>query len=182
MMKIKKREITITILIALICVAGYVNWNYQRQQALTVSTREASELTANEQNIPAASPVQEDDAQSTEGGYFSEQKINKEKAKSESIELLNKILSNENASDEAKQKVQEDILFLSKSIEMEERAQTLLRAKGFQDTNVLISTDVVNVIVKTQGLNKTDVAKIRDIAAEVSGMPYDAIKIIEVKN
>ena len=186
---IKKREITITILIALICVAGYVNWNYQKQEkdAPAMATAQDSPKTTGAQtnvtqtsgNANAVSDQNQPAENNT--GYFSEDQINKDKSKSESIDLLNKIIANENSTAEAKAKAQDSVLFLSKSIEMENRAQTLLKAKGFVDTNVLISQDVVNVIIKTSGLSPTDVTKIRDIASEVSGFSYDSIKIIEVK-
>ena len=63
----------------------------------------------------------------------------------------------------------------------EARIESLVVAKGYKDCVAFINDDGVNVIVQKteQGLQETDVAKIRDIVLSETDATADTIKIIE---
>ena len=58
--------------------------------------------------------------------------------------------------------------------------ENLIKAKGFEDCVVFISSDVVNVVVTSDGLTQEQAAQINELVASHTDMPTSKIQIIEI--
>ena len=159
-----KRQVILAGLVVMIGVAGYVNLNYQSNEATPVSSTIA--------DIPTA--AKEDD-------YFTTARLEKEKSRSSAMDIYRELIENPQSSQEIKQKSQADLSASAKAIENEAILENLIKAKGFDNVVVCISEGGANVIVKTSGLVPAQVAQIKDLVIEKTKITSEKIKIVEIK-
>ena len=199
MMILKRKEVLIGSLILLILVAAFINFNYSQQPAEDPNAALTSaQASASPSPQPSASPdgqqvdetarkmgeaqyVNSNAAEATDSNYFAEARMNKESARSKSMEMLNEMLNNANVDAESKQKAQEDMLALAAVTDKEASCENLIKAKGFEECVVFVNGDSVSVTVKSEGLSSSDLAKIQEIVSSQTGISIKNIKIVEVK-
>lgn len=141
------------------------------------STDVSSSVTASADgsNASAAAPA------STGTDYFETARKDRTAARKEAIELLQDTFTDVKADSAAKDKAIADAAEIAKRIEKESSIETLIKAKGFADTVVVISEKDVSVVVKSDKLISTQTMQIQDIVQSQVEMALDKIKIIPVK-
>lgn len=177
----KKRQVTIVALVLLVGIAGYLNWSFnvkntpQDDSIATMSGSEAEQAKKyGEATLVSTQPTEESD-------YFTEARLSKEKARSESVELLKGTASDQNASQEAKDKANAEILTITKNIEQENVIENLILAKDIGKSIVFINATGVNVVVDNADLQAADAAKIQDIVVSQTGVSPDQVKVMGTK-
>ena len=183
MMIFKKRQIVTVTLVALLVVAGYLNFVY-----LGESPQEDGQMVSgigheaeNEDNINYGEAKFVTNMDGAKNDYFNETKLSKEKTRSESVALLKQVTDNPSASAEEKKQAQQKMIQTAQNIEKEGPVENILKGKGFANVSAYISEDSITVAVLTEGLNPTDVAKIRDVVISETKLKADKIKIMEIK-
>ena len=111
--------------------------------------------------------------------YFAVSVVSRQRARDESIELLNNIVDNSEDLPDVRQSALSDIAVIAREIERESNIETLVRAKGFTECVAVVSGENANIIVKTDGLMPNEVAQIKEIVFEQAGILPGNIKIIE---
>lgn len=114
--------------------------------------------------------------------FFSNYRTDRETARAEEMSYLDAIISSEDSSAEAKATAEEMKQELLGNIEAELVIENLIKAKGFDDAIVTMSTDNVNVIVNLPQLEQEQVSQILGIvlgetdyaATQVVVVPYEA--------
>ena len=183
MMIFKKRQIVTVTLVALLVVAGYLNFVYlgetPQEDGQMVSGAGQEGQTEDSINYGEAKFVA--NMEGAKNDYFNETKLSKEKTRSESVALLKQVMDNPNASAEEKKQAQQNIIETAQNIEEEGAVENILKGKGFTNISAYISGDSITVAVLTEGLNPTDVAKIRDVVINETKLKADKITIMEIK-
>lgn len=113
--------------------------------------------------------------------YFVNYRIEREKVRSEQLEILNEIVNNSQSGSSVREKAQEKLLSLTQTLENELKLENLIMAKQYQDAAVFIQPESVMVVVKCNSFNETDTVKIADLVSNTTGHPYEEI-IITTKN
>ena len=67
----------------------------------------------------------------------------------------------------------------AKAIEDEGEIESLMAAKGFAHAVAYVSADDANIVVGQKELSAAQVAQIKDIVMESTGLPAEKIKIVE---
>ena len=114
--------------------------------------------------------------------FFSSHRSNRETARAEEFSYLDAIISSESTSESVKASAQDKQVELLSFIEKELVLESLIKAKGFEDAVVTMSTNNLNVIVKQAELSKEEVAQILGtilketdyVAGQVYVVPYTA--------
>lgn len=201
MMVLKKKEIIAATLVVMIGVAGYLNWSYQDTIRVTdgeIYTEtgkrlgEAQYVSTTQENIEdkaedkdsAKKEEKKDTEKSVETSvenHFASARIEKENARSKSLEILNQTASNESFDDDTRKKAQERILKLAENIEKEATIENIAKAKGFSEISVYIDGDQVDMLVKKDNFSENDAIKLKDIASEQLGVSATNIKIVQVQ-
>ena len=127
------------------------------------------------------------DGPTTVGGdavttFFSDYRTNRETARAEEMSYLDAIISSEDSSAEAKTTAEEMKQELLGNIEAELVIESLIKAKGFEDAIVTMSTENINIIVDQPELEAAQVSQILGIileetdyaATQVVVVPYEA--------
>jgi len=116
-----------------------------------------------------------------EKNFFIDYRLERDRLRSQEADYLREIINNPNASKESKEKAQKDLIALAQKIEKEMMMENLIKAKGFEDSVVLLAENSANVVVKSSGLQTKEVAQITDIVTRITGLPIDKITIVERK-
>ena len=187
MMVLKRKQIVALTLVAMIIVAGYLQYNYNKSsmsaeyeegrlgEALYVDEDSDGEnmvdLSAGEFTV-AASKITED--------FFIQAKLDREISRSKDTETFKMISQDENAAGTAKETAHQMMISIIENTDIEMRIETLVKEKGFNDVLALIGNDgSVDVIVKSPSLSSAEVAQIADIATRQANIE---MSMVYVKN
>ncbi len=191
-----KRHITLLTLVLALGVAVYLNWQYANSadgtfidNAIAVNTNfeEPAEMTG-EQSVVLEEFADKNygDAQlvavNDNSAFFDEARLNRDKARDEALDKLQKSLEDTNLTNEEKTALTTQVTQTIASITTESDIESLVKAKGFTDCVVYIDGQNVHVTVKTGGgaLDSNSVVKIRDIILSKHETVAQNITIVEV--
>ena len=181
----KKRQILIVALSLVVVIAAYLNWTYTEPVEKTVTVSGDDTKIYGEATLVDGEAEQPEEAEEvaavTESEYFRSARINRDKARSDSLDILREVAESDNASDEDKNTAYDKMTETAENTEKEGNTENLLKAKGFEDVLVYITDDAVTVTVKTDGLTSAETAQIYDIVIAETGAAAEKIKIIEIK-
>ncbi len=154
----KKKIIVLSVMMVLLVATGFLN------VALNNST-----------------PVQPTSGEVSSANFFSTYRSDRQATRNQEILYLDAIISSDTSTTEAKELAESQKLQLVQMMEQELVLEGLIKAKGFKDTIVTMTTSNINVIVKDATLESTEVAQIVDIIQESTGKDIDNIKIMPVE-
>ncbi len=163
MIVVKRKQVLIVGLAALVAVAGYLNANFGESAPTSSETLGEVKLVGNE------------DA----ADFFSEARLEREIGRAESVASLGAIAQNADTGEAARAAAEAEMVEIARLSETEKTIETMLLAQGFSDAVIYISGDSVTAIVKSEALSEAAVAKITDIITTQTGIPAANIKIIE---
>ncbi|MFW6237816.1 MAG: SpoIIIAH-like family protein [Halanaerobiales bacterium] len=111
--------------------------------------------------------------------FFIEYRMERDKARSEQIDVYREMINNPNTDEASKKEAQQEMLDLTDKMEKEMEIESLIRARGYNDSLAYIHDGSVDVIIRTGGLSQEDVARIGDIVVKTTGFSFDDVTIIE---
>ena len=123
--------------------------------------------------------LQQNDVVVEDNSYFAVAAVSKQRARDESLELLNNILDSSESMPDIRDKALKDIQTIANEIENEANIEVLVKAKGFSECVAIVNGENANVIVKTDGLMPNEVAQIKEIVYEQTGIIPSSVKIVE---
>ena len=191
-MVVKRKSAVYSVIALMLCMAVYLNWSYTKNQpdieysqagefedgkvlgeATLVDGAEEEKAALTAKDNPNISPVPSD--------YFSEAKLARQQARDESVSILSQTVENEQSSEEAKAAAVSAMGVLAENAEKEARVESLIVAKGYRQCVAYISDDGANIIVEktAEGLQNTDLARIKEIVIEETALTPEQIKVIE---
>lgn len=109
--------------------------------------------------------------------FYAEYRIERDRLRSERIDLLREVTKNGKNEDSSRQKAQDAIIKITIDRQKELEMENLIKAKGFSDALVFIHDNSVNAIVKTNTLSKEEVLQIADIISRSTGVRPEDITI-----
>lgn len=208
-MVLKRKEIIAAALVVLIGVAGYLNWSYQDTVRVTdgstynetakrlgeaqyvsspkedVEDKETDKKTSDKKESKEdkndKDDKKEESTETSSKEQFASAKLEKENARSKSLEILNQTAANESFDEDTRKNAQDRILKMAENVEKEATIENIAKAKGFPEIAVYIDGDSVDMIVKKNGLSENDVVKLKEIAAEQLNIGAKDIKIVQVQ-
>lgn len=172
---IKRRQLILGTLVLALGAAVFVNWYYTNNGKNHIKTGEESEYV---QNLGEAQYV---NAEAQKGDYFAEVRLNRDKARDETLDKLNKSLKSAVSGSEEAKSITATVENLSKQIKLESDLEALISAKISGECAVVINADSVQVIVGKGKLNESVALQITDIVTANSGIDGANIKISETK-
>lgn len=110
--------------------------------------------------------------------FFVNYRLERDRNRSQQVEMLEGIVNNPNSSAEARQEAQNKILQITGYMEQELQLETLLTAKGYTETAILLKPDSAMVIVKSAKLASEDLTRIADLVSRTTGHGPEQIVII----
>lgn len=113
-------------------------------------------------------------------GYFSTAKLNREQMRAKNKETLLSVVSDNTVADDIKQGAIDEIIALTARAEMENAAEILLEAKGYEGVVVSLSDTEADVVVNAASITEQQIAQIEDIVSRKTGISAEGIVITTV--
>lgn len=154
----KKKKIIVISLMALLLVAtGVLN--------VVLNNNSSSNVTKQVSTV-------------TQANFFTTYRNDRQSTRSQEVLYLEAIISSESSSAEAKANAEKMKMELIDQMDSEMVCENLIMARGFDDCIVTKTGNNVNVVVKSESLNDTDINKICSVVRDVLSVTNDYIKII----
>lgn len=200
----KKNQIIVTLLAVLIAVAGYLNYadkNAKIENAKEANNDTYSEVYSNDEIMSGTGDIpsldeEENESESTNqdketsepgaavltngtslSSYMVQARLNREQTRSKNKETLMNVINNDSITDAEKKKAVKSMVKITKTVEMENTIESLLKAKGFEDVIVTISDKQADVIISEQEMDDSKRAQIEDVIKRKTGFSAENIVI-----
>lgn len=111
--------------------------------------------------------------------YFSGVELDRKRTRDEALEVLQSVVDNTSASEEAKNEALAGITSIAKIMEAEANIETLIEAKGFAECVAVIKDDSASIVVRSDGLQAAQISQINEIVYEQAGISPVNVKIIQ---
>lgn len=119
------------------------------------------------------------EAAGIEKDYFAVASLDRQKARDEALEVLRSVAESDSALPEAVESALNDISNIANYIACESNIESLIKAKGFEECIAVISADAASVIVKCETLTASEIAQIKEIVYEQSGVLPSKLTIVQ---
>lgn len=110
--------------------------------------------------------------------FFIDYRLERDRTRGQQVEWLREVINNAGTVDETRQKAQEHLLAISRSMEKESELENLIRAKGFDDAAVIVDESTATAIVASGSLSSAEVAAITELVSRGTGMEQQKIAVI----
>ncbi len=171
-----KRPAVVLAVLVLVGASVYLNWRYAGNVAQTDKILGQATLV-NESGEGVS--VTEDAA--AQNNYFATARLSRKQARDSAISMLQEAEMDENATEEVCNEASQTLQVLAGYTVAESQIENLVTAKGYADCVVFMGTDSCSVVVDAgdDGLDATDVARIKDIVINETQYTAGQIKIME---
>ena len=188
-MIIKKRQLMLATLVAVLAAAVFVNWYYTRPEAetaqssnlLTTSTsveRDAANLGDARYVISSDVAVEENDEKSE---FFSNAKQRRNNARDEAFKALNDVIKDSASSPEAVSSATKTLEKIAESVALESDLENLIYAKVGCENIAIINAGKAEIVVESGFLDEITVTKIKETVINQTGLSAENITIVETK-
>lgn len=150
-------------------------------QTESTETSELSESakTPESENIDDVSSIGEAvlTSSSAAEGFSSAARLSREQVRSQNREVLMEIINNSASDEAAVSEAMDSLTQMNATAEKEQAAETLLEAKGFENSVVSMNDGSVDVVICLESIDDTQRAQIEDIVKRKAGVTADQIVI-----
>ncbi|MDE5984114.1 MAG: SpoIIIAH-like family protein [Eubacterium sp.] len=176
--KSKKTKLAISCFVLLLAVGVMGNWYWENSD---LSNKVSTISSAKEKILGEATYVDATTEPTTENQYFSSARVDRQSARDESLEKLQKVIDTAGESEDAKKEASEKISKISDIINIENKIETLVTAKGVNNCIAVINenSNQVDIIVDVEDLSDTVILQIKEIATSQLGCSYEDVTIIQ---
>ncbi len=179
--KSRKRKLLVSVFVLLLALGIGGNWYWENSDISSkISAVSSSAKTLGEATfVDADAEVEE--TTSTESEYFSSARLERQTARDSALETLQAVIDSVDESEEAHKLAAEEIANISSYIEIENKIETLVQAKGVANCLAVISEDGsrVDVIVDSEELTDELVLQIKEIATTQLNCGFENVTIIQ---
>lgn len=121
---------------------------------------------------------QEEKEVAVKDDFFSEYRLERDRTRSEQVEILNEVINNPNTAAQTRLDAQQKLLLLTDNLGKESKIENAIIAKGFQEAAAVIQPHSVMVIVPTKGFRQDEIARIADIVTKIAECRMEDVVIV----
>lgn len=178
--KSRKTKTMVSVFVLLLAVGIGGNWYLENSDiGNKISTIGSNTKTFGEATYVDATT----EPQKEENNYFSSARMDRENARDSSLEELQKVVNSTEESDDARKVAAEKIAAISSFIDIENKIESLVKAKGVQNCLAIVNDDGsrVDIIVDSTELTDELILQIKEIATEQLGCTFENVTIVQSK-
>ena len=170
-----KGQVTVAVMLLSLAVAIWLNAKY-----VPSSTKYLGEASYVNGTVDQDNTVQTSAKAEQNEDFFTKTKKEREQNRKEITETIEELLNHKNLTAADKKTALEKAEAFAKNCERESNVETLLKAKGFSKTLVVISEKGISVVVESEGLTSQQTLQIQDVVTTQTDIALENIKIIPV--
>lgn len=171
---LKKKHIAVASMVLMLSAAVYVNFLYasgEIENFLTAGKNYGDSIlvegSADEEIFDLAA-------------FFSEARVSRQKSRDEAVATIENLYGVAEEDSEEVSVLAEKAGQIAANMELENKIESIIKAKGFEDCIVYISGNYADVMVATDGLLPTEAAVIKEAIIQETSVPVENISIVEV--
>ena len=171
-----KRPAVVLAVLVLVGASVYLNWRYAGNVVETDKILgQATLVNENGEGVTVSGDT------AGENDYFATARLSRKQARDSAISMLQEAEMDENATEEVCNEASQTLQVLAGYTVAESQVENLVTAKGYADCVVFMGSDSCSVVVDAgeDGLDATDVARIKDIVINETQYTAGQIKIME---
>ena len=177
--KDKRTKTALSIFVLLLALGLGGNWYWENSDisskinTVAGQTKTLGEATYVDAPTEATTIVEND--------YFSSARLERQSARDSALEKLQAVINATDESEESRRAASEGVAKLSSHIEIENKIETLVQAKGVNNCLAVVSDDSsrVDVIVDVQDLTDEIILQIKEIATQQLNCSFENVTIIQ---
>ena len=190
MKKFGKKELIVSVLVASLGAAVYLNWQLTPSTSpgdlgtdedlgtahyvnASIATRDTATRAQNAVSSVASQPTEQEE-------YFSRVRLERQKTQDELVALSRGIAESEMTSGDAKTQAVKQLNDLIKMINAQSSIEGLIISKGFDDCIAYIQNGECSIVVTGKELRSDSLTAIKDIVTGQTGIPFDKIRVTEI--
>ena len=176
--KSKRRKALFSLFVLLLAVGVGGNWYWDNSDISSKINTISSNKTLGEATfVDATTEV----TTSGESEYFSTARVERQTARAEALENLQSIVDSVDESEEAHKSAADKIASISSYIEIENKIETLVKAKGVNNCLAVVNEDGtrVDVIVDCEELTDELALQIKEISTAQLKCGFESVTIIQ---
>ena len=169
----------LSIFVLLLAVGLGGNWYWENSDISSkISTVSGNTKTLGEATYVDAPTELETDAPAD---YFSSARMDRQNARDSALEKLQSVINATDESEDARTAAAESVVRLSANIEIENKIETLVQAKGVKNCIAVVNEDgeKVDVIVDVEELTDEMILQIKEIATQQLQCSFENVTIIQ---
>ncbi|QGG46555.1 SpoIIIAH-like family protein [Heliorestis convoluta] len=110
--------------------------------------------------------------------FFSEYRMERERTRSQQIELLREITNNSRSGETTRQEAQQKLLYLTELMRKELETEKILIAQGYDDAVVVIQPGSVSVVISGDNLTKDSKKGVIETVSSITGASTTSISLM----
>lgn len=124
-----------------------------------------------------SSPAAPEDVAVDESDYFAEYRITRDRTRSALQETMQKVIDSPQTDAEIRKRASEQLMQLSVAVAKEREAETMVKAKGFQDVVVHLGETSAQVVVRASALTQQQAVQVIDMVSHVANIKPAEIQV-----
>lgn len=176
--KSKRRKALFSLFVLLLAVGVGGNWYWENSDISSkISTISSNKTLGEATFVDATTEV----TTAGESEYFSTARVERQTARAEALENLQSIVDSVDESEEAHKSAADKIASISSYIEIENKIETLVKAKGVNNCLAVVNEDGtrVDVIVDCEELTDELALQIKEISTAQLKCGFESVTIIQ---
>lgn len=186
-MIIGKRQIILAALVLGLAVAIYLNFALAGNKIEPVDAEQTASTGENygdavyTGNSDGVVETGTDETQNANAEFFAQARLTRQKMREESVQTMQTMLADTTLNEQQQESISAQAVTIAQAIEVENKVENLIVAKGFSECIAYIDAESANVVVQTDGLLQSEAAQIKDIILRETDIEPENITIVEVK-
>lgn len=173
-----KSQLVLALMVVALGAAVWLNMKFSSSEKYLGEAKYVSKNgTSSAEAVQTGAKVEKE----ADTDYFESARKSRQTALDEAQQIVEETLKSASVSESERQKGLESLNKITERIEKANNIETLLKAKGFEKTVVIIGDNDVNVTVKSDGITTAQTLQIQDIVTAQTKIPLADIKIVTVK-
>lgn len=190
-MAIRKRQLVLAALVVALGAAVYLNWQFGGSSQLvdvgaTASQKELGtaqlvngQVQSESTQTASEAVSQAVNAQAETSAYFAQARLERQKTRDASQELVQKVLNDAAADDNTKTEAANQAAEISQNMVVETNIENLIKSKGFLDCVAFLQNGACSVVVQKDGeFVSADAIAIKDIVVTQAKITADKVTIV----
>lgn len=117
-------------------------------------------------------------AQADGAEFFAEFRMGRERNRGALKETLKEVMDSQSADTETRKQASQQYLAAGRASALEDQAEQLIRAKGFDDALVNLMEGTVQVVVKSHALSQQQFLQLVDLVSRVTGVKAAGVQVM----
>ncbi len=190
-MAIRKRQLVLAALVVALGAAVYLNWQFGGSSQIvdvgaTASQKELGtaqlvngQVQSESSQTASEAVSQAVNAQAETSAYFAQARLERQKTRDASQELVQKVLNDAAADDNTKTEAANQAAEISQNMVVETNIENLIKSKGFLDCVAFLQNGACSVVVQKDGeFVSADAIAIKDIVVTQAKITADKVTIV----